>query len=121
MKNINGPVHFIGIGGSGMSPIASFLHECEINVQGSDLGQSHIIESMKDSGITIFNDHKADNIKNAKTIVFSTAIKDDNPELLKAKELNLEILHRSDILNLISKNYKTIFVAGSHGRPLQLE
>ena len=116
MKNINGPVHFIGIGGSGMSPIAAFLHECNIEVQGSDLGKSHIIESMKDSGITIFTDHKDENIKNAKTIVFSTAIKGDNPELLKAKELNIEILHRSDILNLISKNYKTIFVAGSHGK-----
>ena len=89
-----------------MSPIASFLHECEINVQGSDLGQSHIIDSMKASGITIFNNHQADNIGDAKTVVFSTAIKDDNPELVKAKALNLEILHRSDILNLISKNYK---------------
>jgi UDP-N-acetylmuramate--alanine ligase len=114
--NLKEPIHFIGIGGTGMNPLAFLLNEKGMKVQGSDLAQNDTIKKLHDHGITVYSNHREDNVPEAGTVVFSTAIKDSNPELAQAKSLGLTVLHRSDLLKLISEDYKPIFVAGSHGK-----
>ena len=114
--DIEQPVHFIGIGGSGMFPLASLLHGRGIAIQGSDKQYSSEIRHLKEKGLKIFSSHQQSNLKDVKTVIYSTAISDQNPEIIRAKELGINILHRSDLLKLISLDYKPIFVAGSHGK-----
>ena len=76
-----GKLHFVGIGGIGMSGIAEVLHALGYDVQGSDLSDSANVQRLKDKGIKVFVGHEAKNIDGATIVVISTAIKDDNPEL----------------------------------------
>ncbi len=109
--------HFIAIGGIGQSALAKILLEQGFLVSGSDISDSKYLTKLKELGAKIFIGHSADNIKGEPKVVVSTAIKENNPELIKAKELGLEILHRSDLLKLISEQSKKfIGFSGTHGK-----
>ncbi len=113
---------FIAIGGIGMSGLAKYLLEDGFNVLGSDIKQNRNIIELEKLGAKIFIGHNENNLPENCIVVASTAIKEDNPELIKAKKLGLEILHRSDLLSKISKGLcndkKKYFVgySGTHGK-----
>lgn len=108
--------HFIGIGGIGMSAIARILLQKKSNVKGSDIKSNKVIEDLIQNGANIQIGHKADFVTQNDIIVFSTDIKDDNPEYIKAKELNLKILHRSEILNQLTVGKMPLLITGTHGK-----
>ena len=112
------PFHFVGIGGIGMSAIAYILAKQGFTVSGSDLSSNRITQKLQDLGIQVFQGHHADNIDlaNAPQVVCSTAINQQNPEFQVALENGLSILHRSDLLAALIEKFKTISVAGTHGK-----
>lgn len=110
-------LHFVGIGGAGMSPLAKMMVEHGYEVTGSDRANSEVIEALTAKGAKITLDgQKAENVKGADAIVVSTAIPFDNPEVLAAQDLGIRKLHRSDINAALVNEYKGIAVAGSHGK-----
>ena len=109
-------IHFIGIGGIGMSGLSLIMKGKEFKVQGSDITLNKNIERLKKEKIRIFIGHKKKNIKNATIVVVSSAIKKNNPELLEAKRKNLPIIKRGKMLAHIVSLTKNIVVAGSHGK-----
>lgn len=114
--------HFIAAGGVGMSALAKFLLEKGCKVTGSDISESKYVKMLRKLGAEIFIGQKAENIKPDMTIVVSSAISGDNPELKEARRLNLKVLHRSDMLQLISDEFanddKATFFgfSGTHGK-----
>ena len=109
--------HFVGIGGAGMSALAKILIESGYEISGSDCAASSNTEMLKNIGAKIFIGHAAENISNdIDAIVYSSAIPNNNPEILKAAELNIPKLHRSDINAMLVNSKKGIAVAGSHGK-----
>lgn len=114
--------HFIAAGGVGMSALAKFLLEKGCIVSGSDISESKYVKLLRKLGAEIFIGQKAENIKPDMTIVVSSAISEENPELKEARKLNLEVLHRSDMLQLISdefsKDKNAVFFgfSGTHGK-----
>ena len=113
----NKKFHFIGIGGISMSGLAFMLMHNKIYVQGSDLARNQETEKLEKAGVKVFYEHKKSNVKNANIIVYTSAIKDDNEELVEAKISGKIILKRAELLGLISKLYKCVIaVAGSHGK-----
>ena len=114
--------HFIAAGGVGMSALAKFLLEKGCNVSGSDISESKYVKLLRNLGAEIFIGQKAENIKPDMIIVVSSAISEDNPELKEARRLNLPVLHRSDMLQLISddfakdKNALFFGFSGTHGK-----
>ena len=109
--------HFIAIGGVGMSGLAKYLLQEGFEVTGSDICESKYTQEVKELGAKVYIGHNADNVPENSIVVASSAIKDDNPEIIRAKELNLPILHRSDILKQISERSKCfIGFAGTHGK-----
>ena len=113
---LNEPVHFIGIGGSGMSAIARILLDRGIQVSGSDAKESIVIDSLRALGAKVEIGHNANNISLAKTVVISTAIKDSNPELKAALQNGIPVLSRAQSLSELMKGYRSIAVAGTHGK-----
>lgn len=111
-----GVVHFIGIGGIGMSGIAEILHNIGYKVQGSDQNNSANIERLQKLGIPITIGHAQENVGSAKYIVISSAIPDSNPELVAAKNNQLVILKRSEMLAELMRLKWSIAVAGTHGK-----
>ena len=109
-------IHFIGIGGIGMSGLSLIMKGKEFKVQGSDITLNKNIERLKKEKIKIFLGHKKQHIKNATIVVVSSAIKKNNPELLEAKRKNLPIIKRGRMLAHIVSLTKNIVVAGSHGK-----
>lgn len=110
-------VHFIGIGGIGMSALAFKLLSQGKNITGSDKKASCIIEKLEELGAKVSIDHRRDNLpSNTDLVVVSTAIDDSNPEIAKAKELNIPICHRSDILNAFLRSHTSVAVTGTHGK-----
>lgn len=109
-------IHFVGIGGAGMSAIAKILVEKGYEVTGSDLQESAILNRLRDLGAQIFIGQRAENIAQAEAIVVSTAISPDNPEVVAAKQRNIEIFHRSDVVAYLLNNADGIAVAGAHGK-----
>lgn len=117
MDNENKNLHFIAIGGVGQSALAKILKIKGYNVSGSDIKESKYTKELRDLGVQINIGHDKNVIKENMTIVLSSAIKEDNEELIKAKELNLPLYHRSDILKLISELYDCfIGFSGTHGK-----
>ena len=112
----NEVIHFIGIGGIGMSGLSLIMKGKEFKVQGSDIVLNKNIERLKKEKVKIFIGHKKQNIKNATIVVVSSAIKKNNPELLEAKRKNLPIIKRGKMLAHIVSLTKNIVVAGSHGK-----
>lgn len=109
-------IHFIGIGGYGMSALAHILLEKGYSVSGSDIKESLITDMLKDKGALIHINHHADNLGKAQLVVYSTAISTDNPELASAKEKEITVWHRSELLAALINNCYGIAVAGAHGK-----
>lgn len=111
-----GRTHFIGIGGAGMSVLAEMLHERGVDVDGSDREEGSKTERLRSLGITVEIGQQADNVRGADTVVYSSAIKPDNPEIVAAHERGIRIVHRSDILALLMNGRRAVTVAGAHGK-----
>ena len=109
-------IHFIGIGGIGMSGLSLIMKGKGFNVQGSDATLNKNIERLKKDKIKINIKHTKKNISNATILVISTAIKKDNPELIEAKKKQLPIYKRGEMLANIVSLTKNIVVVGSHGK-----
>jgi UDP-N-acetylmuramate--alanine ligase len=117
------PVHFIGVGGIGMSALARILADRGQTVSGSDPRDNATVQNLRDRGVRIFSEQTAASIntllkahERAPIVVISTAIPDDNPELVRARERGLDIWHRSDLLAALISQQPAIAVAGSHGK-----
>ena len=116
-KNIkNLKIHFVGIGGIGMSGIAELMLDLGYQIQGSDIVTNSNIERLKKRGVRFFLNHKKENVKTASAVVFSSAIKKNNPEILHSEKLSIPLISRADMLGELMKNKKSIAVAGSHGK-----
>jgi len=110
-------IHFVGIGGIGMSGLALIMKGLGFKVQGSDIQSNKNIERLKKNKIKIYIGHNQKNIKNSTILVISSAIKKSNPEILKAKKKQLPIYKRGDMLaHIVSLLNRNIVVAGSHGK-----
>jgi len=112
----NEVIHFIGIGGIGMSGLAQIMKNMGFTIQGSDLSKNKNTERLVKSGIKVFLRHDKKNLKNATTIVVSSAIKNNNKELKAARYKNLPIFKRGDMLANIVALKKNIIITGSHGK-----
>lgn len=109
--------HFIAIGGVGMSGLAKYLLENGYEVSGSDVCESKYVQKVKKLGATVHIGHKAENVPSDCIVIASTAIREDNPEIVRAKELGLKIYHRSDMLAEISRGGKFFLgYSGTHGK-----
>ncbi len=111
-----GPTHFIGIGGAGMSVLAEMLNQRGIRVTGSDREASAKTSRLEDLGIVVHIGQKAENVDGAALVVYSSAIKPDNPEIRAAEARSIPIVHRSDILALLMRDKRAVTVAGAHGK-----
>ncbi|MBA5724052.1 UDP-N-acetylmuramate--L-alanine ligase [Candidatus Liberibacter sp.] len=116
IPQLMGPIHFIGIGGIGMSGIAEVLHNTGYQIQGSDKIMSQNIQRLRKQGIKVFIGHKAENIMDAEVIVVSTAINKDNLECIAARKKNLPIICRAEMLAGLMRFRKSIAIAGTHGK-----
>lgn len=108
--------HFIGIGGIGMSGLAKILLSKGIAVSGSDIAISPSIEELSRLGARIYKGHAAHQVPPAATVVYTSDVKSDNPELTAAQVMNLSLLHRADLLNALASEKKILAVAGTHGK-----
>lgn len=111
-----GRTHFIGIGGAGMSVLAEMLHQQGVDVDGSDMQQGAKTERLAALGIPVRIGQQADNVRDAQVVVYSSAIKADNPEIVAAAAQGSRIVHRSDILALLMHGRRAVTVAGAHGK-----
>ena len=116
MPQTIGLVHFIGIGGIGMSGIAEVLHNLGYRVQGSDQAESANVQRLREKGIACFVGHKAENLGDAEVVVVSTAIKKTNPELVAAREKLLPIVRRAEMLAELMRFRNAIAIGGTHGK-----
>ena len=111
-----GTIHFVGIGGIGMSGIAEVMHQLGYKVQGSDVADGYVVEKLRKIGIPVTIGHSADNLGDAAVVVCSTAIKDSNPEIEAAAERRLPRVRRAEMLAELMRMQKTVAVAGTHGK-----
>ena len=109
-------IHFVGIGGIGMSGIAELMLDLGYDIQGSDLNINSNIKRLKKRGIKFFKEHNKKNIKKVSAVVYSSAIKENNPELIESQKLSIPLISRADMLAELMKFKKSIAVAGSHGK-----
>ena len=109
-------IHFVGIGGIGMSGLSLIMKGKGFRVQGSDISENKNIERLRKEKIKIFIGQKKQNIKNATIVVISSAIKKNNPELIEAKRKNLPVITRGKMLAHIVSLMRNIVVVGSHGK-----
>ena len=110
-------IHFIGIGGSGMYPLAQILHSRGYFLTGSDNNETETLQAVRDMGITVFMGQRAENIAGADLIVYSAAIMEDNPELVAAKASGAVCMERSELLGLVTSWYsKAVCISGTHGK-----
>jgi len=110
-------IHFIGIGGISMSALAEIMLNRGYNVQGSDIQDSPLIRKLQSHGIKVNMPHKAENVYGADLIVYTSAVKDDNPEIMEANRLGIPLMGRAAFLGKIMKEYSYgIAVAGCHGK-----
>ena len=111
-----GTIHFVGIGGIGMSGIAEVMHQLGYKVQGSDAADSYVVEKLRKEGIPVAIGHSPDNLGDAAVVVCSTAIKENNPEFQAAAERRLPRVRRAEMLAELMRMQKTVAVAGTHGK-----
>ncbi|QWL30433.1 UDP-N-acetylmuramate--L-alanine ligase [Rathayibacter toxicus] len=111
-----GSIHFIGIGGSGMSGIARLFHNTGHRVTGSDVRESHSIEQLRELGIPVAIGHDAAHLGDAEVVVVTSALWPDNPEYLVAHERGVPVLHRSQALASLTRDCRLVAVAGAHGK-----
>ena len=111
-----GTIHFIGIGGIGMSGIAEVMHNLGYKVQGSDVAEGYVVEGLRKKGIDVMIGHKAENLGDAAVVVTSTAIKKGNPEVDLALERRVPVIRRAEMLAELMRLKSTVAVAGTHGK-----
>ena len=111
-----GPIHFIGIGGIGMSGIAEVMHNLGYTVQGSDASDNYNVRRLAEKGMKTFIGHDAANVAEAAVVVVSTAIKRDNPELKAAREKRLPVVRRAEMLAELMRFKSCVSIAGTHGK-----
>ncbi len=111
-----GTIHFVGIGGIGMSGIAEVLHNLKFTVQGSDLSSNYNTERLQKLGLKVMQGQKAENIEGASVVVISSAVKADNPEVVAAREAHIPVVRRSEMLAELMRLKIAIAIAGTHGK-----
>jgi UDP-N-acetylmuramate--alanine ligase len=111
-----GPIHFIGIGGIGMSGIAEVLMNLGYTVQGSDASDNANVKRLRDKGAKVFIGHKAEHVDGAEVMVVSSAIKADNPEIVAAREKRLPVVRRAEMLAELMRLKSCVAIAGTHGK-----
>ena len=111
-----GPAHIVGIGGIGMSGIADVMITMGYEVQGSDIKESDNIQRLRDRGAKIFIGHSGENVKGAGTVIISSAIKGDNPEVATARATGIPVVRRANMLAEITRLKYTVCIAGTHGK-----
>lgn len=111
-----GTIHFVGIGGIGMSGIAEVLHTLGYNVQGSDLSDNYNVKRLRALGIPVYVGHVPDNIGTAQVVVISSAVKPDNPEVRAARERLLPVVRRAEMLAELMRLKWSIAIGGTHGK-----
>ena len=114
--DIKNKIHFVGIGGIGMSGIAEVMHAFGYNVQGSDIVNNQNIKRLRRKGIKTFLGHSKNNVKNVNILVVSSAIKKNNPEIHYSKEKNIKIYKRSEMLSSLMNFKESIAISGTHGK-----
>ena len=116
MKHAVKNIHFIGLGGSGMSGIAEVLHNLGYGVSGSDLSPSSTLQRLSDMGIKTFVGHSAQNLSHVDAVVTSTAVQANNPEVLAAREKKIPVVPRAMMLAELMRLKRGIAIAGTHGK-----
>ena len=111
-----GKIHFIGIGGIGMSGIAEILHNLNYQVQGSDQSENANVQRLRGLGVPVMIGHAAENVAEAQVVVVSSAVKADNLELIAARERSLPIVRRAEMLGELMRLKSSIAVGGTHGK-----
>jgi UDP-N-acetylmuramate--alanine ligase len=111
-----GTIHFVGIGGIGMSGIAEVMANLGYTVQGSDIAEGYVVEGLRSRGIKVMIGHKAQNLGDAAVVVTSTAVKRDNPEVVQALENRIPVVRRAEMLAELMRLKNTVAVAGTHGK-----
>ncbi|MBF5089609.1 UDP-N-acetylmuramate--L-alanine ligase [Novosphingobium sp. NBM11] len=111
-----GTIHFVGIGGIGMSGIAEVMHNMGYSVQGSDIAESYVVEGLRKRGIAVMIGHKAENVEGAAVVVTSTAVRRENPEVVAALEARVPVVRRAEMLAELMRLKNTVAVAGTHGK-----
>ena len=111
-------IHFVGIGGIGMSGIAELLLNLDFEISGSDIQDSDIIQNLIKKGAKIFTDgHKAENIGDSEVLVYSSAVRENNSEIVMAKDRGIPVIRRAEMLGeLIAVKETSIAVSGTHGK-----
>ncbi|MBO5321442.1 MAG: UDP-N-acetylmuramate--L-alanine ligase [Clostridia bacterium] len=110
-------VHLIGIGGSGMCPLAEILHSKGYILTGSDNNESDPLKRIKALGIKVYMGHSAENVKDAQLVIYSAAISEENPEIVEAKRLGIPLMERSHMLGALTRYYDNVIgVCGTHGK-----
>ena len=116
MKHAIKQIHFVGVGGAGMSGIAEVLHNLGYTISGSDLSDSATLRRLAGLGIRTFVGHAAQHVADADAVVTSTAVKADNPEVLAAREKHIPIVPRAVMLAELMRLKRGIAIAGTHGK-----
>ncbi len=116
MRNIIKHIHFVGIGGSGMSGIAEVMANLDFVVSGSDIQENKVVERLRSSGVTVHIGHHEKNIVNADVIVVSSAIDNENPEVSAAMQAEVPVIPRAEMLGELMRFQKGIAIAGTHGK-----
>lgn len=111
-----GMVHFVGIGGSGMSCIAELMHNLGYSVQGSDISESSNVKRLRAMGIPIEIGHREENVKDVGVVVVSSAIHGDNPEIKAARFHHIPVVRRAEMLAELMRLKWSIAVGGTHGK-----
>jgi UDP-N-acetylmuramate--alanine ligase len=111
-----GIIHFVGIGGIGMSGIAEVMHNLGYQVQGSDLTANYNVKRLRDLGITVFEGHREENVAAAEVLVISSAVKPDNPEVKAARARLIPVVRRAEMLGELMRLKWAIAIAGTHGK-----
>ncbi len=116
LPRTTGPIHFVGIGGIGMSGIAEVLANLGYPVQGSDVADSYNVKRLRDKGVTVQIGHRPENIDGAAVVVVSSAIKRDNPELAAARARRIPVVRRAEMLAELMRLKSCVAIAGTHGK-----
>jgi UDP-N-acetylmuramate--alanine ligase len=111
-----GTIHFVGIGGIGMSGIAEVMHNMGYSVQGSDIAEGYVIDGLRERGIAVMIGQRAENVAGVAVVVTSTAVKRDNPEVVAALEGRIPVVRRAEMLAELMRLKSTVAVAGTHGK-----
>jgi len=114
----NAKIHFIALGGIGMSALARILQQAGYRISGSDLNKNHLMEYFEAQGADVYTGHSAENLQDCHAVIKSSAIKEDNPEYRKALAENIPVIHRAELLNslMIDLGKTSIGVTGTHGK-----